>query len=537
MVWRLDDPQGNEAAKIKALIVPYVRGQGLDLGCGPYKAWPHMIGVDSGKDYGRRITDVSHVCERLPMFADRGLHFVFSSHLLEHIEDYKAALAEWWRVIEPGGHLILYLPHGDFYPKVGEPGANPDHKITLWPGMVIDAMREVAKESGWGWDLVENEDRNDDREYSFFQVYRKSAEASPACTENPWRKPDKALLICRYGAWGDHMFVSSALPLLKAQGWHITYNTTPKGKEILEHDPHIDAWLIQDKDQVPNEDLSAYWAHLGQRYDRVVNLSESVEGTLLTLPGRKEHEWPDEVRRAILGPVNYLERTHQLCGVPTSPIRPRFYPSPEEAAWARRTLDKARYGTEKPKRLKPGAKPNPVVLWVLSGSALHKVWPHVDAVIARLMLDTKATVILVGDYSAKILEVGWEKEPRVWQRSGEMTIRETLALARQCDVVVGPETGVLNAVSAEENVRKVVFLSHSSHENLTKHWVNTAVMEPVNTPCFPCHRMQYNWDWCHEAEIDGQKQGVARCAWNIAPGPVYEAIAEGLAKPEQERAA
>ena len=33
MVWRIDDPQGFEADKVRFEIVPYTRGIGLDLGC------------------------------------------------------------------------------------------------------------------------------------------------------------------------------------------------------------------------------------------------------------------------------------------------------------------------------------------------------------------------------------------------------------------------------------------------------------------------------------------------------------------------
>jgi hypothetical protein len=51
-------------------------------------------------------------------------------------------------------------------------------------------------------------------------------------------------------------------------------------------------------------------------------------------------------------------------------------------------------------------------------------------------------------------------------------VRETLALAQQMDLVIGPETGVLNAVCYEA-MPKVAMLSHSSWENLTRHWVNT----------------------------------------------------------------
>ena len=48
MVWKADDPQGNESGKIRWELVKWTRGRGLDVGCGPNKAFPHMIGVDNG---------------------------------------------------------------------------------------------------------------------------------------------------------------------------------------------------------------------------------------------------------------------------------------------------------------------------------------------------------------------------------------------------------------------------------------------------------------------------------------------------------
>ena len=50
MVWRREDPQGNESGKIRWELVKWTRGKGLDVGCGPNKAFPHMIGVDNGTD-------------------------------------------------------------------------------------------------------------------------------------------------------------------------------------------------------------------------------------------------------------------------------------------------------------------------------------------------------------------------------------------------------------------------------------------------------------------------------------------------------
>ena len=61
MVWRAEDPQGNEAAKVKWDIIPYTRGIVLDLGCGPHKAFPHFIGVDSGKDSERYLRTVGRL--------------------------------------------------------------------------------------------------------------------------------------------------------------------------------------------------------------------------------------------------------------------------------------------------------------------------------------------------------------------------------------------------------------------------------------------------------------------------------------------
>ena len=96
MVWRAEDPEGNEVAKVRWELVPYTRGFGYDLGCGPNKGFPHFIGVDSGADrklFDRRMDpDLELPCDKLDKFASQSADFIFSSHLLEHIEDFKGAL-------------------------------------------------------------------------------------------------------------------------------------------------------------------------------------------------------------------------------------------------------------------------------------------------------------------------------------------------------------------------------------------------------------------------------------------------------------
>jgi len=159
MTWRIDGPQGNEAFKIRWEIVQYTRGRGLDIGCGMGKLYQHWIGVDNAKDkllFGHDIKPdvLVETAEDLGLFSTACMDFCFSSHLLEHIEYEKvpATLKEWMRVIKPGGHLTLYLPDEEAYPKVGETGANPDHKWNVNYHRVLDAMPD-------GFDLLDYQQR------------------------------------------------------------------------------------------------------------------------------------------------------------------------------------------------------------------------------------------------------------------------------------------------------------------------------------------------------------------------------------------
>lgn len=493
MVWRATDPPGNETGKIRWELVQYTRGRGLDLGCGPDKAFPHFIGVDNYTATAQFGIDMKPdvVCNvtKLDVFGSASMDFVYSSHCLEHVEDTKGALKEWWRVVKPGGYLVLYLPHKQFYPNIGEPGANPDHKHDFMPQDIVEAMKEVGS-----WDLVRNEDRDQDREYSFFQVYKKRTDGKHLYSCNK-PKPEKKAAVARYGAIGDAIQASSILPGLKEQGFHITVYCNPRTHEILQHDPNVDEFYIQDTDQVPNHLLGLFWENEQKKFDRWVNLSESVEGSLLALPGRTAYNWPHGARHKALN-MNYMELAHEIAQVPM-PVRQKFYSTEEEKAWAKK--ERARIGGDF------------LIMYSLSGSSVHKVWPYMDSLLARVLVTMKnARILTVGDELSQMLEAGWEAEPRVVRMSGKYTIRQTLALLEECDMVIGPETGVINA-AAHLGMPKIVFLSHSSHENLTKHWVNTMALEPKNTPCFPCHKMIYDWSQCNRDE----RTGVSLCASSI----------------------
>lgn len=173
MTWSLENSKNNEAAKVRWATVPYFHGRVLDIGCGPYKTFAHWIGVDNGHHWGGagRATFVQCEANKLDLFGSQSCDAVFSSHLLEHFpyEEVPAVLTEWFRVIKKGGHMMLYLPDEDEYPKVGEHGANPDHRFNVNYDNIVAAMDKIP----YNWNMIEFEKRNQRDEYSLFFVFRK----------------------------------------------------------------------------------------------------------------------------------------------------------------------------------------------------------------------------------------------------------------------------------------------------------------------------------------------------------------------------
>lgn len=315
----------------------------------------------------------------------------------------------------------------------------------------------------------------------------------------------KSLCVTRYGGIGDMVQMSSVLPHLKNQGWHITLNTVGRVVDVVREDPFIDAFFLQDDGQVPIHEIEAYWSKLAGYFDHYINLSESVEGSMIAIHGRPDFYLSHEERNEKFS-GNYLENIHRMAGVPQE-YHPKFYPTPHEDLRARETVK--RYG-----------KNVFLVMVSLSGSSVHKAWPHTDqAMFNALAKYRNIRFILVGDPLCQMLEAGWEREARVICKSGKMKIRDVLSLAPHMDMVIGTETGILNSVG-HLPVPKAVILSHSSQENLTKHWKNAHVFEPENTPCYPCHRMHYSFQYCNRSG----DTGASLCASNVDPGRVSDII-------------
>lgn len=510
MTWNKNDPQGNESRKVVWEVAPFLKGRGIDLGAGDFKILPHAMSVDNCHHntfgYNIRPDIFVQTAADLSLFASQSLDFVYSSHLLEHMEDPAAALKEWYRLVKPGGYLILYLPHEDYYPKVGEDGANPDHKCNLNNQKVIDWMKELP-----AWDLVENQTRGEDKEYSFLQIYKKLVKTPGVKHQFSWEiNPSKPqAMVVRFGAFGDLLQASSVFAGLKDQGYDVTLMCSPPGMDVVTNDPNIDHFMILDRDQVPNGNLMEFWDWQKKKYDKFVNLSESVEGTLLAMWDRAPRFWSPTVRHERMN-KNYLEFQHELAGVPHNP-QVKFYPTVEEKMWARKEREKV------------NAKQ--VVMWSLAGSSVHKTWAGLDNILAGILLHYPEThIYLVGGPEAAMLEAGWEHEPRVHATCGKWSIRQTMSFLDQVDLVIGPETGVMNAASGMD-CWKICLLSHSTWENLTRDWKHTIAVWSDKTECFgrgknevpACHGLHYTWDYCKKHE----ESGTAQCQADISVEEVW----------------
>lgn len=501
MVWRAEDPQGYEAQKIAFEAVPFLRGRVLDLASGLRKVLPgrHIMAIDPRRD---APFAVPMECEKLDLFSDGGVDCVFSSHFLEHIEDYKAALAEWWRVLTPGGHLCLYLPHKDLYPNIGQPGANPDHKHDFLPEDITEAMKEVAWKSGKGWRQVRNEVRDKDREYSFWQVYEKrSTVECEEYVEKP--RPERSLGLVRLGALGDAVWMTALSKMLKEDGWHITAYVQENGYKILHTDPHIDEFVVQ-AEGLFGADLEefqlqmSYWQFCQLRHDKFVNICGSVERRQLYHLNDQNFFLPDEVRQRI-SKMNYFESMCEFADITYDPkrFRIKFTPKAAEVEWAKGEI---------------GGRP--FVLINPKGSGVAKYWPYTQ--------ETMEMLAAQGVSGAVAGELGEAKltPPEGWKVYGkDQSIRRIFTLAQLSDAVVGPESAITNSVAHEPNL-KVVFLGHSSVQNLTRDWENTISCTPEDLPCYPCHRVHVVADYCNF----NKELKVAKCSFQYTPKTVVEVV-------------
>ena len=281
----------------------------------------------------------------------------------------------------------------------------------------------------------------------------------------------KTACVVRYGAYGDALWCSPVFEKLKEEGYYVVFNCNERCYEIQKRNPLIDCFWVQKDNEY--KDLNAHWENLKLKVDKFVNLSGSIEGNLLCIPSQPEYKLSKEERHKLFD-RNYLDETMLRAGYPEETGRlPKMYFSPTEQEWAE-AFRKKHTGF--------------LVVYSLSGSSYHKTYPYAGNVI-QAILDglPDATVVCVGEGAARGII---DSHPRLVDLCGKLGIRKAGLLTQVADLVISPETYIANAASCYETP-KIVLLSHSSEENLTKYWKNCLpIVPPVS--CYPCHQLHFD---------------------------------------------
>lgn len=136
-----------------ASLRPYMRGRGLDLCCGNRKSNKDALGLDRKRT---KATDIISDAEKLD-FIDNAHNWISAIHAIEHFQDTEAVLRDWLRVVKPGGHLLLIVPHLDRQAV----NAVKDHCHEFTPIQfknIAERVGEVVQyntlNNGWSFDCV-----------------------------------------------------------------------------------------------------------------------------------------------------------------------------------------------------------------------------------------------------------------------------------------------------------------------------------------------------------------------------------------------
>jgi predicted SAM-dependent methyltransferase len=139
----------------------YCQGQGLDIGCGSTKIRQDAIGIDLYNPNADMMIDARDLSKYPPEHFD----YIYSSHLLEEIENTEATLKEWLRILKDGGNMVLYQADKDLYFPIGNPNCNPNHRHhfdweSLWAifqkigGVELVHHGRYPETGEWSFELV-----------------------------------------------------------------------------------------------------------------------------------------------------------------------------------------------------------------------------------------------------------------------------------------------------------------------------------------------------------------------------------------------
>ena len=297
----------------------------------------------------------------------------------------------------------------------------------------------------------------------------------------------KRAIIIRGGRGiGDLIFCTPLPRLLALEGYETDAAVWPKNKAVFQHNPYVGK-LVSYPKELADRPWQEWGEQLEKDYDLVVTLAFSVEKEFLHKTDGQFGEIPPLTeRREKARGINYYDFTVERAGFSRDPgehFRGELYLSPgEQETLAEMTAEKESRGEK-------------IVLWNLNGSTRNKQvvqgFRYLDAVL-RAVPNSRHYIVSDQAFASSAIPA----DERVVHVGGQWNLRTSLAMTSVADLVVGPESALVNAAGCFATP-KIVLYSHSAPENLGGNWDNHFPVRPA-CDCSPCYlipvdfRQQYH---------------------------------------------
>lgn len=312
----------------------------------------------------------------------------------------------------------------------------------------------------------------------------------------------KRAYLVRYGAYGDHIHVSSVIKALNLDGWHITFEYNLKGAQIHTHNPRIDEHVFFEPSQHKDSELYSLFVRrfkpIKEKYDLFVNFSGSLENALIEPERSPGYFWPLSLRRAKNTHICYYDQSMKWAGLTDK----------KYMGWTGEIYFLKGEHEHVLRQLEP-YKDKFIILWAMRGSMWQKAVCHIakDILNDWVKSHPNTVIITTGDEFCHKWEwvsshgntIAPEKglgdgSATLVHKSARMPFRQALNLSKYVDLVVTPETG-LGIGAGAFATPKIMLLTAASLKNIVGNDKNDFSLQS-EAWCSPCTRAIYNTRNC-----------------------------------------
>jgi len=289
----------------------------------------------------------------------------------------------------------------------------------------------------------------------------------------------KKVLVIRYGAFGDVIFISHLPRLLKDLGYQVDFEVNHKGFQVLGNNPFIDNLRhFEPTKEMKWQYILDHWEEISKGYDKVINLWASLEHGCIAMEDDKLYKASSEERRSELGEINFYDQTLGWAGLEEHCGRynPELFFTDDEYAitikWMKQFKDKF------------------LVLINLAGTSKHKRFVQAEEVSNKILKKyDNAQIILTGDDEDLVF-----KSDRIVSIVGKKPFMQAVLISKYCDCVISMESG-LGVGSNVWGTPTIFLLTASSPMNVTKYAKNDLCLQSP-AECSPCHKGSYKYEGC-----------------------------------------